>query len=112
MQMGKKQAQSSYLHQACMRQQMVTTPEASAITDAYGMIKVLVRKQYTGPISVVVNMAFEGNCIAGFWPLEFPRMRLVQPIFGVFNLTSTFEFLAKQTVFIANAIAVGGAGQR
>jgi len=36
---------------------VVTTPEASAMTDAYGMIKVLVRKQYAGPISVVVNMA-------------------------------------------------------
>jgi flagellar biosynthesis protein FlhG len=36
---------------------VVTTPEASAITDAYGMIKVLVRKHYSGPISVVVNMA-------------------------------------------------------
>jgi len=36
---------------------VVTTPEATAMTDAYGMIKVLVRKQYEGPISVVVNMA-------------------------------------------------------
>lgn len=36
---------------------VVTTPEAPAMTDAYGMIKVLVRKGYTGPISVVVNMA-------------------------------------------------------
>ena len=36
---------------------VVTTPEAAAITDAYGMIKVLVRKRYPGPISVVVNMA-------------------------------------------------------
>jgi flagellar biosynthesis protein FlhG len=27
------------------------------MADAYGMIKVLVRKQYGGPISVVVNMA-------------------------------------------------------
>lgn len=36
---------------------VVTTPEATAMTDAYGMIKVLVRKQYAGPISVVVNMA-------------------------------------------------------
>lgn len=36
---------------------VVTTPEAAAITDAYGMVKVLVRKGYAGPISVVVNMA-------------------------------------------------------
>ncbi|UCD51477.1 MAG: MinD/ParA family protein [Phycisphaerales bacterium] len=36
---------------------VVTTPEAAAMTDAYGMIKVLVRKGYEGPISVVVNMA-------------------------------------------------------
>jgi flagellar biosynthesis protein FlhG len=36
---------------------VVTTPEASAMTDAYGMIKVLVRKNYEGPISIVVNMA-------------------------------------------------------
>lgn len=36
---------------------VVTTPEATAMTDAYGMIKVLARKQYSGPISIVVNMA-------------------------------------------------------
>jgi flagellar biosynthesis protein FlhG len=36
---------------------VVTTPEAPAIADAYGMIKVLTRKHYQGPISVVVNMA-------------------------------------------------------
>jgi flagellar biosynthesis protein FlhG len=36
---------------------VVTTPEASAMADSYGMIKVLVRKGYHGPISLVVNMA-------------------------------------------------------
>lgn len=36
---------------------VVTTPEAAAMTDAYGMIKVLVRKHFHGPISVLVNMA-------------------------------------------------------
>ena len=36
---------------------VVTTPEATAMADAYGMIKVLVRKRHEGPISVVVNMA-------------------------------------------------------
>ena len=36
---------------------VVTTPEATAMMDAYGMIKVLARKQYQGPISIVVNMA-------------------------------------------------------
>jgi flagellar biosynthesis protein FlhG len=36
---------------------VVTTPEATAVTDAYGMIKVLARKHYEGPISIVVNMA-------------------------------------------------------
>jgi len=36
---------------------VVTTPEATAMADSYGMIKVLVRKGYTGPISLVVNMA-------------------------------------------------------
>ncbi|MBN2129642.1 MAG: MinD/ParA family protein [Sedimentisphaerales bacterium] len=36
---------------------VVTTPEATAMADAYGMFKVLVRKGYQGPISVVVNMA-------------------------------------------------------
>ncbi|HPC93365.1 MAG TPA: MinD/ParA family protein [Sedimentisphaerales bacterium] len=36
---------------------VVTTPEVTAMTDAYGMIKVLVRKHFDGPISVVVNMA-------------------------------------------------------
>ncbi len=36
---------------------VVTTPEASAMADAYGVIKVLVRKHYSGPISLIVNMA-------------------------------------------------------
>jgi flagellar biosynthesis protein FlhG len=36
---------------------VVATPEATAIADAYGMIKVLTRKHYQGPISLVVNMA-------------------------------------------------------
>ena len=36
---------------------VVTTPEATAMADSYGMIKVLVRKGYGGPISLVVNMA-------------------------------------------------------
>ena len=36
---------------------VVTTPEATAMADSYAMIKVLVRKGYGGPISLVVNMA-------------------------------------------------------
>ncbi|HUV40832.1 MAG TPA: MinD/ParA family protein [Sedimentisphaerales bacterium] len=36
---------------------VVTTPEAAAMTDAYAMIKVLTAKNFTGRISVVVNMA-------------------------------------------------------
>jgi len=36
---------------------VVTTPEATAMADSYGMIKVLVRKRYAGSISLVVNMA-------------------------------------------------------
>jgi len=36
---------------------VVTTPESTAMTDAYGMVKVLARKHYEGPISIVVNMA-------------------------------------------------------
>jgi len=36
---------------------VVTTPEATAMADAYGVIKVLARKHYPGPISLVVNMA-------------------------------------------------------
>jgi len=36
---------------------VVTTPEAAAMADAYGVIKVLVRKRYARPISLVVNMA-------------------------------------------------------
>ncbi len=36
---------------------VVTTPEAAAMADAYGVIKVLVRKRYGQPISLVVNMA-------------------------------------------------------
>jgi flagellar biosynthesis protein FlhG len=36
---------------------VVTTPEATAMTDAYAMIKVLVAHRYAGKISLVVNMA-------------------------------------------------------
>ena len=36
---------------------VVTTPEPPAMTDAYAMIKVLVKNNYAGPISLVVNMA-------------------------------------------------------
>ena len=36
---------------------VVTTPEPTAMTDAYAMIKVLAAKNYTGRISLLVNMA-------------------------------------------------------
>jgi flagellar biosynthesis protein FlhG len=36
---------------------VVTTPEATAITDAYAMIKVLSKNRFDGRISVIVNMA-------------------------------------------------------
>lgn len=36
---------------------VVTTPEPTAMTDAYAMIKVLASKGYTGRISLLVNMA-------------------------------------------------------
>ena len=36
---------------------VVTTPEAAAMADAYGVIKVLVRKRYGRAMSLVVNMA-------------------------------------------------------
>ncbi|MHC4123120.1 MAG: MinD/ParA family protein [Planctomycetota bacterium] len=36
---------------------VVTTPEATAITDAYAMIKVLTKNNYQGRISLIVNMA-------------------------------------------------------
>ncbi len=36
---------------------VVTTPEPTAITDAYAMIKVLAGRKYTGRISLLVNMA-------------------------------------------------------
>jgi flagellar biosynthesis protein FlhG len=36
---------------------VVTTPEATAMTDAYAMIKVLVGNRFTGQISLIVNMA-------------------------------------------------------
>jgi flagellar biosynthesis protein FlhG len=35
---------------------VVTTPDATAMTDAYGMIKVLVRNDYQGQMNLVVNM--------------------------------------------------------
>ena len=36
---------------------VVTTPESTAMTDAYAMIKVLVGNKFTGQISLIVNMA-------------------------------------------------------
>lgn len=36
---------------------VVTTPEPPAMTDAYAMIKALVKNNFAGPISLVVNMA-------------------------------------------------------
>jgi flagellar biosynthesis protein FlhG len=36
---------------------VVTTPEAAAMADSYGMIKVLARQGYGGPVSLIVNMA-------------------------------------------------------
>jgi flagellar biosynthesis protein FlhG len=36
---------------------VVTTPEATAMTDAYAIIKVLVGHNFTGQISLIVNMA-------------------------------------------------------
>lgn len=36
---------------------VVTTPEPAAMTDAYAMIKVLVRNNFIGRISLIVNMA-------------------------------------------------------
>ncbi len=36
---------------------VVTTPEATAMTDAYAMIKVLSGNKFTGQISLIVNMA-------------------------------------------------------
>lgn len=36
---------------------VITTPEASAMTDAYATIKVLVGNNFAGPISILVNMA-------------------------------------------------------
>ncbi len=36
---------------------VVTTPEAAAMTDAYGLIKVLAGNDFSGRISVIVNMA-------------------------------------------------------
>lgn len=36
---------------------VVTTPEATSMTDAYAMIKVLVKNNFTGQINLVVNMA-------------------------------------------------------
>jgi flagellar biosynthesis protein FlhG len=36
---------------------VVTTPEATAITGAYGTIKVLTQNFFQGPISIIVNMA-------------------------------------------------------
>ncbi|MDD5458452.1 MAG: MinD/ParA family protein [Phycisphaerae bacterium] len=42
---------------ACHHSLVVTTPEATAMTDAYAMIKVLVKNGFQGRISLIVNMA-------------------------------------------------------
>jgi flagellar biosynthesis protein FlhG len=55
-----KPMQSSSVISFCLASDhvlVVTTPEAAAMADGYGMIKVLVRKRYHGPISLLVNMA-------------------------------------------------------
>jgi flagellar biosynthesis protein FlhG len=36
---------------------VVVTPEATSMTDAYSLIKVLFRNHYTGQVNIVVNMA-------------------------------------------------------
>ncbi|MFH1614121.1 MAG: MinD/ParA family protein [Planctomycetota bacterium] len=43
---------------ACDNAIVVTTPEPTAMTDAYSMIKVLVNNDFLGRISLVVNMAY------------------------------------------------------
>jgi len=42
---------------ACDNALVVTTPEPTAMTDAYAMIKVLVRNKFRGRISLIVNMS-------------------------------------------------------
>ncbi len=42
---------------ACEHTLVITTPEPTAITDAYAMIKVLSGRKYNGRISLLVNMA-------------------------------------------------------
>ena len=57
-------------------------------------------------------MSAERNCIARLGPLQFPRVGLVQPVFGMLNLASAFELLPEKAVLIADALAVSGAGER
>jgi flagellar biosynthesis protein FlhG len=40
---------------ACVQVMVVTTPEPTALTDAYAMIKILRREQFTGTLGLLVN---------------------------------------------------------
>ena len=59
-----------------------------------------------------LDIALEPDRIGAFGPLEFPRIAVLQPILGHFRLLTAREMLAKQPVFIADAIAVSRAAHR
>lgn len=42
----------------CDRLVLVTTPEPTAMADAYGLLKILHNRGFRGPVGLVVNMAF------------------------------------------------------
>ncbi len=63
---------------------VVTTPEPTAMTDAYAMIKVLASKHYAGRISLLVNMA---DCLA-----EGKKIyRQIADVAGRFLNTAVYE---------------------
>lgn len=49
---------------------LCTTPEPTALTDAYATLKLLVREGFTGPVGVAVNMARRREAAAAFHRLQ------------------------------------------
>jgi hypothetical protein len=59
-----------------------------------------------------LDPAAEVDIVDHFRPGELPRIPARQPFLGVFLLPTVPDDLAKQSVIVANAVAVGGNPQR
>jgi len=66
-----------------------------------------------GAAAAFRHRAAKADAEAGLGAFEFPAVRLAQPFLGLLDLAAVgAEALAEQAVFVADAIAVGGAAQR